>query len=441
MKKQTIIKLFLEFVGGFLPIREAWLATLGGGGVEPAIWKEIGLPEKQGWLIESSREKSVKLIREFPYSYCSQLAAFPQLFTSVTGLDGGVDGFHLDLCGTFEGGNIRELFGTILPLVMRSRGRCFAITVADARFNKSLMEFDAVQAELIQLIGEDEVASFLSQLIGEQERDTSASDSRRGAQRELGFATELISLMVEERLYELDRIQRYRYVSDTYGGNFPMRTYFFHFSKRGRGRRPLLRAHDTIALWRQSTLQEVTAEGIINLLPVTGVKESEMGTPYPNLGQLVALASPVCQSEFQELLEDALRGKALKKAGFDLAPSHGLNGVVKATPVRSMKTPSVSDATISVQIDLVVARSKGSDAYDEVEQASAKALGISRKKNRFRTLGSYFARTQGKFRANFVKRVLDAGADEAVLTNLAEAYSAITGEAVTAEGLRTEALQ
>ncbi len=65
-------------------------------------------------------------------------------------------------------------------------------------------------------------------------------------------------------------------------------------------------------------------------------------------------------------------------------------------------------------------------------------------KNRMRIIGANFARTQGRFRANFVKRVLAHFASQPeshskYLELLADAYSKIEGKVVSADVLREEA--
>ncbi len=134
--KRLVLRRFMAFLKAFMPLKEAHVATLGGRGVEPAVWKKLGI--EHGWLIERRRESSRNLIVEHRgYKLVNQLSSFPHILAGI-GKD-SVDSFHLDLDGTFTDKVISN-FKPALELVLAGRGRCVAVTVADARWNNALNE-------------------------------------------------------------------------------------------------------------------------------------------------------------------------------------------------------------------------------------------------------------------------------------------------------------
>ena len=457
--KHRIIELFLEFVAGFVRLDSAKLATLGGQGLEASIWHKRGVPAQQGWLVECDRDLSMDLVRKYRYRYCKQLDSFPHAFEARWGTKKGIDSFHLDLCGTFEPNS--KTFGQTIPLIMRSKGRCFAVTVADQRRNTSVEKFIGVFEELGKLVGSRMAESFYYALEEEQERLIPSgvgetADPTLGAKREFGFATSLLSRMREAKAYELDRIERYLYTSERGGQPFRMRTYFFHFSRKGRGRRKLLDPRAALRLWQKSVPQYVDGEGklisISNATPTPqkgkeAVMKQEKQTvvPYANLAAFVAMSSPPIQAEFNKLIEDAAVGTRLRAAGLTLTSVNGVAKKLAVAPVGAATPASDAklDSSIAVQIGLLIAKADSEKAYAKAVDRAFVALGLTGRKHakkRNHVVGALFARTQGKFRGNFVKRVLAAKMPLGTTAELAKAYSAIEGKTITVEDLEKEAV-
>jgi hypothetical protein len=127
--KGRIIRRFLDFVSHYVPIPDARLATLGGLGIEAKIWEEMNVTH--GWLIELNHRRRTNLIRKNRFKITNRLKTFDSVLAGH-GDEGFIDGFHLDLCGTFANKVVHD-FAPILPHMFKSRGKCLAITVADQR--------------------------------------------------------------------------------------------------------------------------------------------------------------------------------------------------------------------------------------------------------------------------------------------------------------------
>ncbi len=472
--KARVIGLFLDFVAGYMALSSARLATLGGEGLEALIWQEKGIAGDNGWLIESKRRLSRRLIRHFQFRYCSKLGAFPRLFQSVWGAKKGIDGFHLDLCGTFEPND--KDFERIVPLIMRSRGRCFAVTVADQRRNTSIERFDKVVIEAERLLGEKSSRDFFEWLLAEQRELIPAgmgihAEPVLGASREFGFAVSLLKSLVKARAYGLDHVERYVYASDKNGRPFRMRTYFFHFAK-GKGSTRFLRPDDAVKLWKESVLKCVMAEGLQTIVvKSTPEREKEQQMPqqlasskYRELEALAIAAGGECHKQFLALEVEAIFGQRIKSAITEAllndprntevpVPGSSTRVVTKGGKKTAVGLIGINEANfggdkaLATQLYLLWGKADGEEAYAEAEKEAVAVLGLTGRKyskNRIRKVGAHLARTQGKFRPNFVKRVMACFANQLesqadYLRLLASAYSKIEGKTITAEELAEEA--
>src|SRR6185437_5973807 len=146
------------------------------------------------------------------------------------------DGFHLDLCGTFDGDMVRD-FSPIVPLVQKGRGRCLAITVADARRNKALEQWPEVRRHGRRYFGKS--ANALYERITEQQQRLPVNknlpafmqqfDPEKAAKREFALLVAVTELLKKATATFPTEVERYIYVSRYGKTPFRMRTYFFHF--------------------------------------------------------------------------------------------------------------------------------------------------------------------------------------------------------------------
>lgn len=440
--KPEVLQLFVRFVGNYIPIARALFATLGGEGLEASLWQRLKLRPEQGWLIECKRDRSRRLIARFPFRFCSRLESFPGIFTSVWGSHRGIDGFHLDLCGTFEASD--EAFGPVVPLIAKSEGKCLAVTVADQRRNISLEDFGKVLFEANELLGAKVSEQFFGRLEGEHRRLPEVTDiglhadPMLGAKREFAFAIRLVRLLAGNRAPRIERIERYHYVS-LMPRPFRMRTYFFRFAK-GKGRRFALPAYarEALSVWNKSTLVYVGEEGTVTVSSERRSMATESGKSAPQYKQLETLvraAGGECLKEFESLMREASLGRRVKEAINDSGREPHMPA---ASPVRT-ELPK-NGRQILLQISLMRAMAEGRKAYDDAVKDARRTHGF-KGKGANRTLGALYARTQGKFRGCFVGRVIAQLGDDvpSILEELAKLYSKLGKAEVTVEMLRQEA--
>jgi hypothetical protein len=220
--KEQVIRFFLAFLSRYVPLGQAQLATLGGRGIEAGIWSELGVPSEHGWLIERSRERGGKLIRGHHYQIHNQLGTFDRILAGF-GMDHAfIDGFHLDLCGTLSDNAIAD-FAPVVPLVLASKGRCLAITVADARRNLVLEQWPKFQKRGRKLFGKQKADDFYEQITAFQrnvpiKKDQPAFikpfDPVKASRREFGLLVEFAELLSEQKLPWIPvAVERYIYCS------------------------------------------------------------------------------------------------------------------------------------------------------------------------------------------------------------------------------------
>ncbi len=236
--KETVIEAFLDFVSRQVPLADARLATLGGRGLETKLWMEKGIPLEHAWLIEHNRRKATVLIAQQPYPVTNQLSSFCHILNGIG--ETSIDGFHLDLCGTFRPSIDR--FAPVLPYIIGSRGGCLAITVADARRNPIYENWHHYRALAEQAFGETFANMLFDELLEKQEllpiklRPPDAPkflqpfDPLKAARREFGFLIDLVNLLKEKNVGWPVEVERYVYISRYKTRKpFRMRTYFVRF--------------------------------------------------------------------------------------------------------------------------------------------------------------------------------------------------------------------
>lgn len=240
--KEQVMRLFLSFLLRWVPfgISQAQLATLGGRGWEAKIWSELGVPKDHGWLIERSRKRAARLIAENRYLTQNQLGTFHTILAGLGEDRARIDAFHLDLCGQFCNTAITN-FTPVLPLLLKSRGRCLAITVADQRGNLAVKYWPRFKARGKELFGA-QAPEIYQQILAQQhcvpvkQRATDfiqPFSCVKGAKREFGLLVELAELLRTQQLPWIPAaIERYIYVSRYNRSHFRMRTYFFRFGEQ-----------------------------------------------------------------------------------------------------------------------------------------------------------------------------------------------------------------
>ena len=461
-QKSDVIRLFLQFIQQYVPLSEAIITSLGGEGKEAGIWQEAGIAPANGWVIERNKDRSRSLIRKLPYRYTASLATFAEVYTTHKGSKAGLDAFHLDVCGTLE--PLVSQVQRIMPLVVRSRGRCLAITVADARRNLSIEQFSEIETRL-RLRLRFRYSRILTRLNLEQ-----GEGRELAVMREIGFFYHMLQVLKHRNGYYLPvRMKRISYVSRKTGSGFPMRTYFFHFGKSSVRRESEL-AKALYKLWFGEELVN------LNKRPVTEAvaQETEQPmskavavVPYSNLQALVTAAGGPALEQYNELLS-----KATGKQGFgnffeDLknlvnryAPLVDAAEVSKASknggeptprPARRKRRGSKRRRKASVQtqipengqrleaqLTLIDACAKSEKAFEKAKQKLAKTWKMSRKSNKNNILGGMYARTQGKHRPDFLRRLAAVHPDR-INEHLAAAFSKITETEVTVDQLKSEA--
>lgn len=473
--KHEILTKFLDFVTSRVPLLEAVLATMGGRGHEMELWKTAGIPSENGWLIERNRRLSAQIIRSRYFRYCANLQSFAGILKTVKGAKNAfVDGFHLDLCGTLE--PRFDDFKAIPGLIMKSRGRCLAITVADERRNTTLEHWEQVCLSAQGSLGERDSLVFLEWLTREQKhlRATTGGsfEPTCGMKRELGLFLNVLLLLKKLRGSKIplpDAIQRYVYVSTEYGYSFRMRTYFFHFGNkfvsRDRAARRLMK------LWQKSGLyffgdnqfqklevpkpvpqptedpmtateiqtQVLTDPSFSKLRQIAEVAGGEILEQFLAFHRAVEAADEAIAlvRKFRELLNGQSAGSTQPAETQVVQPAR-IRVQQREIPVES-STEAKSD--LDVKLNLLRAAAVGKETLEEAYKQAYQDLGLTGRRytqTRRRKVGAMYAWTQGRFRKRFVKACIGSFGSE-ILVELAGLYSAITGETVMPSELEREA--
>jgi hypothetical protein len=478
--KQFIGKASLLFLGRFLDLKKAYVATFGGEGWEAKAWEGQGIAGTQGSLIERKGKLSKILIRDTPYHIHNDLKTYPEIFQNLPGQN-GLDLFHWDLASTAE--LKQHELCIMLPLVLGSRGRCLAITVPDCRWNWSVDNWQKVRWTGEGLLGKIGVKDLAEMLLNQQQTlprnlngDLPAffknADPIKGVRREFGLFTllcQLLAFKTDQPLAGVDRMTRYIYVSRYSGTPFRMRTYFFHLTKASA--KP---ATDFAAVWQNSPLfflkedEGGVREITIQFRKSRRKKEDNMPkgqhaqTPpvtvpvVSKLGQLAEISGGDILREYKELTKAAGDIETLRTRIRSLidGPQNGTAARV-ASSAPTAPAPAVPDAepskphgrhkTLSslkpdVKMDLkahmVIVKGEGPEAYSKLLEELMATYGPESR----RALGGMLANTQTSFRPAFIRDVLKHhDSAEGMLASLANAYTKIDRRPVTVDQLKREA--
>lgn len=385
--KELVVRKILKWTSAYIPLTEAWCATLGGRGIEARLWQEAGIQPERGILIEKSTKLSRPLIADLSYEYYPRLESFATWWQRNR-KGQSLDLLHLDLCGTLE--PLLETVREIIPLVAKSRGRCLAVTVAEKRRNRSLETYDLVRAQMSHAVGAKLCERLETQLKEEHERlgvvlgAGPLTQPEKGMKREAGFVQCLLNLFTGSDAVAgmPDSIERYAYRS-------------------GYGRRPC----------RMRTVLLHLGEA----------------TPGPSAGQdLVVrwLASPLLV--------------ALGK-GFESMPSHGSAQARRSRGRPRGTVKKQADPTLQAQLSLLRAEADGPEALQTALVAVTRELGLRGRTARTRrVLSGLRAEMFGRFRPSFVRAATQQCGEE-ILPQLATLYSKLRGVPVTVGELRQEA--
>ncbi len=448
--KVLVLEAFLDFIERFTALKESTLVTLGGQGIEARLWQDAGISAENGWLVERNRSSRLKLIRsDLPYRHSDRLHPFAKKLMAIRGSKAAIDALHADFCGTIET-NVGEIT-PLIPLIGRSSGRCLAITVADQRSNLTVENKADGLSFLRSQLSDATLSSLLEQLHAEQgliPRNPELPaffkrpDPHKGALRELGVLQAVLQLLLQnKRLLMPTLIERYIYVSRWSGHPFRMRSFFLHFDNSTAALRSRLPAI-TVDCWQRSPL--FFAGETITCLRRESVAEKEPCV-YEKLSQLVNMVGGEVKAEF-----DLLLARASKSFSADvkleeirkLLGSEDTPDVLAVTKVHTLSKSRVggNGQSVKVQLLLLDGAAKGGAGLKKAYDAAFKELGIGRRKNKKRTVGGLLARTQGKFRGEFVAKALQhSTSKDADLTRLASYYSRLGDKKVTREQLLNEA--
>jgi hypothetical protein len=460
--KDSVIRLLFDFFSQYMSPKEAVVATLGGWGLEATFWNELGVKSENGWLIERSRTGRTHLIRNFHYRHVNQLKSFPVLFKAVNGEDTGVDFFHLDLCGTIEPSY--ELIEGLVPLVLASKGRCLAITVADQRRNRSDEHFKPVFIEGKKMFGKNAAEALLRSLKSEGNELASHFDDRISgesvARREYGFLVHLAKVLGDTKI---EQMVRYVYHSEIGGNNMPfrMRTYMFRLSK----------GELVPSDWVRSPVRMVTPDGLVVINPKhpqeEGVNERKQGMKFdpekfPALAGMLKHTSAEVRADFKRLLasfvEPVVAVDTLVRDIEGVLAKYSIDGKQVEKSLRAKREPKKRDQksedfpgkrfgttsdNVAVKIHLLEAEAQGEDSLEKARERCYEFLGITNLKNKRGTVGAHHARTKGDtFRPSFVKSILASTPQDKhdeVLGLLASSYTTL-GHQTDMDTLRQEAV-
>jgi hypothetical protein len=434
--KGKIISLFLELVGRHVPLGQARLATLGGWGMEAEEWQKAGVLPENGWLIERNKDLRRKLIRRFRYRILNQLRALPQFLAGCETDEASVDAFHLDLCGMLSDSAISD-FTPVLPLVLKGRGRCLAITIADARRNTVLEEWPEFLSRAHKLFGR-KARTVFDRLMEQQKLipvnpDAPALfkpfDPEKAAKREFGLLIELAELLFACGVpWALEEMRRYVYVSHHRSGSCRMRTYFFRMDNKP-ARWP---AANLINTWTNSplffanrgTFHEVVAQApaLISAKPKLTAKPIVKGKTTmkaPNASRLAALAHAlggpeeaeyealVMKSrkleEFQRLLESASAADPNTAAAID-APARPKKFVKRGRQWRGFS----KQEQIEWLLKALELKASSNGDWPKIWQDHIASEFERCSPSLIRSMHSVFARANGKFRPKFQARIQQA---------------------------------
>lgn len=401
--KQRVLGMLLDLLGAYVSPEDAVLATLGGEGLEAAVWEQAGVCAENGWLVERSRRRMRGLLRGHRayHHFQGNLTGFPKAFRGYHGRHAALDLFHWDLCGTVEPA-IEEVCG-ILPSLMYGRGHCLAVTTADMRRNRTLQDHERMLHVCAQAFG-PAWPDLWQDLLGLHRAEANhrlCVDPEKAALREAGtllylaFALATVELgddgfamhreqyplkrFVElcrgsespedlKRLFadcrwamSLGRLERFTYASGATG--FRMRTYFFRLEQAGRHLRIGSWMRRLAALLKTSSCHVVDADSSCQIWPLAEERKAPVEEASPKENSLMervqaiktvfashlTFAPSELKQSFEELCDLAEKGEqavdqleAIRKmlnGGNGHAPSVAVNPS-STVPVNPQLTPS-----------------------------------------------------------------------------------------------------
>lgn len=413
--KGRVIQKFLDFLSRYVPVNNARLATLGGEGVEAGIWEKAGVAPKHGWLIESSRRRQRKLVKNTRFLFVNRLSAFHNIVKGLGRKASGIDGFHLDLCGTLHGKVVGD-FALDLPLVFKSKGKCLAITVADARRNITLEQWPDVMRKGGELFG-NRTQSIIRKLEAQQRNVPvrsdlpefiAAFDPLKAARREFGLLVEIAQILKDRRIF-VDVMERYIYVSRYSGHSFRMRTYFFHFNGRG------INPYALVELWLQSPLSFYKSGKFVSVhggkTITTKLVRKGVNFMGSKLLELVTLIGGEMLAEYKQLasasdrlaiIQDALGQTSAPRSDSDANSQHRRGRPRKLKEWKSLSTKD----KILLQLRFLELKSKNGKRWPKGEWNRVVIEEFGHRSVRLRrSLRAALAHTGGKFRNQFTSRI------------------------------------
>lgn len=430
--KEQVLNRFVDFVLRYVPIATAQLGGLGGQGIEAKIWANRGIPHSNGWIVERNQNRGAHLIAGRSYNVQNHLSTLSRVMRATRGSDALLDGFHLDLCGTFSR-QVMVDFNPVFGLVLESRGRSLAVTVADARRNVALENWPQSMGRAKRLLGRDAVIIYEA-LVEQQRRIPvvrhesmpafiKSFDPEKAAKREFALFVELVKLF---RRYAFDcvTVERFVYVSRYSGRPFRMRTYFFHFEPTHSNQRAALLSKS----WLGSPFTILKADGTAEVVPLVRTIVSQpiskpttmKGTTVikTKLQELVAVLGGEFASEYEALLADRTKLETFTRAvqGLGMTPDLTATLPVGRKPLvpgefrKTKTTRTWDDFNDQEQIEwLLKALELKAHEGDDWRHGQWKEL-IQRDFGRYsvkvgRRMRSALAHTGGKFRKQFVDRI------------------------------------
>lgn len=496
--KSVVLSAWLSFVNRFISLDRVRIATLGGHGIEAALWKTHGIQDENGWLIERSR-KSFGALQHggTQYHLTVQLKSLPNTLRHVYGHQASLDALHVDLCGTAE--QKLDEIAPMLPLLINGAG-CLAITVSDERQNTALERPAKIRKRLADIGGLAWARTFEENILCQMERIPKPEHVPRffvgaspvkGAIKEMSMALMILQLLKQGALpaAQVSAMERFIYISRYSTKSWRMRTYLFQIERSEATVDEHAFSQAIGALWQNSPLTFVSADSITTTIEVTTSKKdvnmSAVPTAYPSLEKFIEFAkglAPEAATEYATLRALADKAQVLETQLEDLRNSlrrlagDGSTPVVKKTPAEespqadSDSTPAAATTPTGVRraripvetpnlpngfahsVMMLRAKAAGLESRlgkrtvkEVVRQIKAKQKtqrSDAKKKPPQSVARAIGARTCGKHRGDFIFRLgneVKGQPYEDTMSELAALYSTITGETVTVEMLTKEA--
>lgn len=488
-EKETVIRWMLGRTLTVVSPSTAQVATLGGEGLEAAVWKELGIAPENGWLIDMSPRAIKRLARvhgETGYQLSQKhFGRFAKQHAETRGLDTGLDFLHVDLCGTVE--RVIAELPTAIGLVAKSRARMLALTTSDKRRHPATDEPNGVR-KLVKTIFDEPAAKQLIVSVHESHaayEDVCASGRRADLStwRELSSVLCLFLSQILDSEGGLAPSQRYQtlqrlwlqassrkteiYAPDSMeraifpSRGFSMRSYLFRLSSQ---KVDLLSAvHKLHDLWLKapSFCYDKGSQALISIQSKPKTKRTktlstqmeasvseqvadDLKSVIERLRAATGFLNPSLVQDIDTLIQRAsappfdlehivrqLHSEATNKLGEVFSSfliGQPKNGSAKARPAKQTDSKNNGasrdlealgmEQKDDLRLCLLTAKLEGQEALEKAMGELIKEFGMARKKNRRQVVASLLAHTQGKFRANFMARMLQR--NPAKISDMAE---------------------